>query len=244
MPVQVSYPGVYIEETPSASRNISGTSTSITAFIGCARRGPVNEPVRVQNFGGFERGFGGLFQDSSMSYAVQQYFLNGGGNAVIVRVHKGATSAKLEQKITGATKLKLQAANEGSWGNALRMRVNYEVSEETAQSYGLKKTDLFNLTVCDSSTGTTEEFRNLTIKESPRRIDGVLKSESQLVKVDAPIAGNTIPVAHGDPAAGQTFWNDDTASSKVLSTALGKDGNELTSTEYEGKQDEKCLVLI
>jgi hypothetical protein len=59
MPVTLSYPGVYIEEVSSGVRTITGVATSITAFIGRTLRGPVNDPVRVQSFGEFERRFGG-----------------------------------------------------------------------------------------------------------------------------------------------------------------------------------------
>jgi hypothetical protein len=34
--------------------------TAIVAFVGRAYRGPVDEPVRVQNWGDFERRLGGL----------------------------------------------------------------------------------------------------------------------------------------------------------------------------------------
>lgn len=44
MPAQLTYPGVYIEEVPSGVRTITGVATSITAFVGRAARGPVNDP--------------------------------------------------------------------------------------------------------------------------------------------------------------------------------------------------------
>src|SRR4051812_10089230 len=81
-----TYPGVYIEEIPSGVRTITGVPTSITAFVGFARRGPVNQPTRLQSFAEFDRLFGGLWPEGTMSYAVQQYFLNGGSDAIIVRV--------------------------------------------------------------------------------------------------------------------------------------------------------------
>src|SRR5215212_335665 len=87
MPTTPTYPGVYIEEVPSGVRTIVGVATSITAFVGRALRGPVNEPVRIQSFADFERAFGGLWVDSTLSYAVQHYFLNGGTDAIIVRLH-------------------------------------------------------------------------------------------------------------------------------------------------------------
>ncbi|MFL6255536.1 MAG: phage tail sheath family protein [Pyrinomonadaceae bacterium] len=95
MPSTLSYPGVYIEEIPSGVRTITGVATAITAFVGRALRGPVNEAVVINSYGDYERVFGGLWLDSSMSYAVRDFFLNGGGQAVIVRLFAPTT---LEQQ--------------------------------------------------------------------------------------------------------------------------------------------------
>ena len=81
MPVQTTYPGVYIEEVPSGVRTIAGVSTSVTAFVGFLKRGPLNRAVRVSSFGDVGRVFGGLDADSEVSYALQQFFLNGGSEA-------------------------------------------------------------------------------------------------------------------------------------------------------------------
>jgi uncharacterized protein len=88
MPATLTYPGVYIEEIPSGVRTITGVATSITAFIGRARKGPPNEPTEINNFGDFERQFGGLGLDYPMSYAVRDFYLNQGNRAVIVRLFK------------------------------------------------------------------------------------------------------------------------------------------------------------
>src|SRR5262245_33907679 len=81
-----TYPGVYIEELPSAVRTITGVSTSIAAFVGRAWRGPVDEPVMLFSFADYERQFGGLWSESTMSYAIHQFFQNGGSQALAVRV--------------------------------------------------------------------------------------------------------------------------------------------------------------
>jgi phage tail sheath protein FI len=86
MPSTLTYPGVYIEEIPSGVRTITGVATSITAFVGRALSGPVNEAVTINSYGDFERIFGGLWLASSMSYAVRDFYLNGGSQAVIVRL--------------------------------------------------------------------------------------------------------------------------------------------------------------
>src|SRR5260370_34329343 len=86
MPVTPTYPGVYIEEIPSGVRTITGVATSITAFLGRTLSGPVNEPTTINSFGDFEREFGGLQEDYPMSYAVRDFYLNGGSEAIIVRL--------------------------------------------------------------------------------------------------------------------------------------------------------------
>lgn len=86
MPVAVSYPGVYIEEVSSGVRTITGVATSITAFIGRAQRGPTSKAITINNFSDFERIFGGLWLESSLGYAVRDFYLNGGSQAIIVRL--------------------------------------------------------------------------------------------------------------------------------------------------------------
>ena len=91
MPITPTYPGVYIEEIPSGVRTITGVATSITAFIGRALRGPVSEPTIINNFGEFESRFGGLWLDGPMSYAVRDFYQNGGSQAIIVRIFSDAS---------------------------------------------------------------------------------------------------------------------------------------------------------
>jgi phage tail sheath protein FI len=105
MPVTPTYPGVYIEEIPSGVRTIVGVATSITAFIGRAGRGLTNEPVMINSFGDFERAFGGLQERYLMSYAVRDFFLNGGSQAIVVRVtHPNfASDADRDKALAAAT---------------------------------------------------------------------------------------------------------------------------------------------
>lgn len=197
MPVTLTYPGVYIEEVPSGVRTIVGVATSITAFVGRALRGPVNRPVRVQSFAEFERLFGGLWASSGMSYAVQHFFLNGGGDALIVRVvHSGdVTPANNAAAATGATDgLDLTAANPGEWGNRLRVTIDHNTRDPA-------DTTLFNLIV-EEMDGTgpnanaiaSEAFRNVSVATtSPRFVQTVLAAESVFVRITA--VPNTRPAA-------------------------------------------------
>src|SRR5437588_219933 len=98
MPVQPTYPGVYIEEIPSGVHTITGVATSITAFIGRALRGPVNKATLIESYADYERIFGGLWLESMMSYAVRDFYLNGGSQAIIVRLFSPYFATTLDQQ--------------------------------------------------------------------------------------------------------------------------------------------------
>src|SRR6186713_2010461 len=84
--VQVTYPGVYIQEVSSGVHTITSVGTSITAFIDYFREGPMNQAVEIFGMADFQRIFGGLDALSEASYAIAQYFLNGGSSAYVIRV--------------------------------------------------------------------------------------------------------------------------------------------------------------
>ncbi|MDX3247028.1 phage tail sheath family protein [Streptomyces sp. ME18-1-4] len=86
MPVNVTYPGVYVDEVKSSVRTITGVPTSVAAFVGYAPRGPADRPVHITGWADYEAVFGGLQANCPMSYAVYQFYLNGGSEAEIVRV--------------------------------------------------------------------------------------------------------------------------------------------------------------
>ena len=119
MPVLLTYPGVYIEEIPSGVRTITGVATSITAFIGRAKRGPDNKAITINSFADYERIFGGLDLNSSMSYAVRDFYLNGGSQAIIGRLFQ-ANDGDVTLAVLTVDSLVLEAAYKGSWGNKLR----------------------------------------------------------------------------------------------------------------------------
>ena len=83
-----------------------------------------------------------------MSYAIAQFFANGGGQAIVVRVVNrtdGPTTAATTTKfaITGGTKL--EALSPGSWGNNLQLIVDTTANPDLPPDSGR-----FHLTVTDS----------------------------------------------------------------------------------------------
>ncbi len=244
MPSALTYPGVYIEEIPSGVRTITGVATSITAFVGRAARGPVDadaeSPVIINSYGDFERQFGSLDPLYPMGYAVRDFYLNGGAQAAIVRLYKG-TEGKPVSAAIAIPNLPLQAASAGGWGNQLRVRVDANASAEVAASFGLAVGDLFNLTVRDMASGTQESFLNLSVKESPRRADRVLKAGSSLLRVDPSLSlpATAVPAAHLDPDAGKTVWEQDKSSTGVAAADQAVDSAALDDNAYLGNADAK-----
>jgi uncharacterized protein len=188
MPITPTYPGVYIEEVPSGVRTIVGVATSVTAFVGYFTRGTMDKAVQILSMADFERKFGGLTATSEASYAIQQFYLNGGSEAWVVRTAKEETAKaaaiKLKDKADGggAAILLAKAASEGAWGNNVRIDVDYGTTDPT-------KT--FNLYVTEYAVVggklqplSTETFRNLIIdKTKSNHVIDVVKEGSKLIKL-------------------------------------------------------------
>jgi Bacteriophage tail sheath protein len=142
MPATLSYPGVYIEEISSGVRTITGVATSITAFVGRTRRGPVNEPITINGFADFDRIFGGLWELSPLSFAVRDFYLNGGSQAVIVRLYAPlfandaaratALAAATTEAQTAADLVKNEASNAAGLANATAASVATAANNKVA----------------------------------------------------------------------------------------------------------------
>lgn len=99
MAVQVSYPGVYIEEfAPGAP--IQGVGTATAAFIGVAATGDLDTPTRITSWRAFRDTFGehpvaGFY----LWYAVRGFFENGGADCYVVRASNGGfASVQLQDR--------------------------------------------------------------------------------------------------------------------------------------------------
>ena len=117
-------PGVYVEELESGSKPMEGVGTSTAGFVGLAERGPVGGiPQLVTSAAEFKRTYGGYLSENAfgeyrfLAYAVDQFFINGGSRAFIVRVapSDGVCS-------TGSNKvLNISAKNPGTWGDDIQI---------------------------------------------------------------------------------------------------------------------------
>jgi len=154
MSTTYTYPGVYIQELPSPVHTIAAVATSITAFVGYTARGIDNRAEQLFSFSDYERLFGGLASDSELSYAVQQFFQNGGAEAWVVRVPKhGATGAQVV-----FSNMTFTALSSGAWANGkVLLDVDYQGVNQTSDATA------FNLTITDLTTNTVEYFPNLSL---------------------------------------------------------------------------------
>ncbi|WP_116810805.1 hypothetical protein [Steroidobacter cummioxidans] len=172
--------GIQFTATSSADQPIARASAQLTAFVGRTLRGPLHQPIIVRSFADFQQHFGGLWQPSPLSYAVEHFFEQGGRQAVIVRVANGAAPATLSLKC-GRETLRLEAQAPGT-REFLRASVDYDHVDNSDEHS-------FNLVIQRvRSPGSErveeqETFRGLSVDpQSPRFIVSVLL-ESDLMRV-------------------------------------------------------------
>ncbi|MGO1052695.1 phage tail sheath subtilisin-like domain-containing protein [Crossiella sp. CA198] len=242
MPVQPTYPGVYINELPSAVRTITGVPTSVAAFVGAALRGPANVPVHITSFADYTATFGALHASVPLSHAVYQFYLNGGSEAEIVRLVGANATSAAGQHGTAPAELKLAASGAGAWGSKIRFRVDHDTADPA-------DTSLYNLTIRDTGTGAEERYLNIsTDPNSPRALPKVLRS-SALVRLPANNTGPTDrPPEHPDPPVGKDPLGDsapaaaeegETDTTPYTQFGAATEDNVLTATSYTGDQNTK-----
>jgi len=172
--------GIQFAATSSAEQPIARASAQLTAFVGRTLRGPLHQPIIVRSFADFQQHFGGLWQPSPLSYAVEHFFEQGGRQAVVVRVANGAAPVTLSLKC-GRETLRLEARAPGT-REFLRASIDYDHIESSDEQ-------TFNLVIQRvRSPGSErveeqETFRGLSMDpQSPRFVTSVLL-ESDLMRV-------------------------------------------------------------
>lgn len=198
---------------------------TVTAFVGRAERGPVNEPVVVRSFDQFRQIFGGHTSFSFVSHTVQHYFMHGGHTAVMVRVANRATRASIAVP-AGRETLQLQARQPGSQ-ECLRVSVDYDAVD--------RDKDRFNLVVQRVSLKAQliedqEIYPTLSMQPSDKRYVIDALRDSALVRIVAPLpAGRpdaTRPRRPGDPVP------------YIKQHTAGSDGEPLTDYDIIGSNQE------
>jgi len=212
MPVQVSYPGIYINEVQSSNPVVIGVTTASTAFLDffpCGPVGPSNAPVayQINSWSQFQSVYGGLDTRSEASYGIMQYFTNGGQIAWVVRVVSPDAAAATWAAATSVqgTSLVFSAASPGVWGNNVQVTITSPIPPVGNLT---PTVDRFNLTVqevINGSAADTETYLNLTLNPAdPNNALAVVNAESSLVQLSFPTqpAATPIPTVTGTQASG------------------------------------------
>lgn len=140
MATTYKHPGVYIEDVPRG-RSIQSASTSVAAFVGVTEFGPLGTPTLITNWSDFARHFGGLVWYGYVSWAVFEFFNEGGTACYIVRASDSANGASACVVSGGIT---ATAVTPGTWGNSLQLAI----TDGSAQVSGKKMpSPVFNLLV-------------------------------------------------------------------------------------------------
>jgi uncharacterized protein len=219
--------GVELAQQSRDSHAIERVPTAVTAFVGRTLRGPVGQPIAVRSFAEFQQNFGGLWQPSTLSYAVEQFFENGGRDARIVRVANGARPPTLTLP-AGSGVLRLLALNPGS-REFLRASVDYDGL--TAAEH-----ERFNLVVQRVRTAGSELvedqeiYRRVSVAPASGRFVTDVLLESRLARVLGPAPQHRPDRSAGGPggvAVGYTLSNPD-----------GDDGAPLTDYDVIGSASE------
>lgn len=215
--------GFDISEQNGPGHAIARVATGVTAFIGRALKGPVDTPVVIRGFAEYVRIFGGLWQPSTISYALEQYFENGGLTAIVVRVANGARPPTLTLP-TGGAPLTLVALAPGS-REYLRASVDLD-------GIGSNEEDRFNLVVQRLRTPGSERiedqeiFRQLSVRSGSERCVATVLLDSRLVRVLGPVPSQRplrTPARTSSLLAGYVASNPD-----------GDDGAPLTDYDIIG----------
>ena len=201
---------------------IARLPSAVTAFIGRTLKGPAQRPVTVTSFAEFQQVFGGLWQPSSLSYAVEQFFEHGGARAIIVRVVNGARPPTITLP-AGAGTLRLAGVNPGS-REYLRASIDYDGIPEGDN-------ERFNLVIQRiRSMGSElvedqEIFRRASLKPDSGRCLADLLLQSRLVRAVEPL-----PAQRPDRSAGP----GGSAIGYAFSNSDGDDGGPLTDYDIIG----------
>jgi hypothetical protein len=166
----------------------------VVAFVGRTLKGPVNEAVPVETFAQFQQRFGGLWSDSLLPHAVEQFFEHGGRQAVIVRVVANGRAPTIELP-AGPERLTLAGTSPGGH-EFLRASVDHD-------GIGPQDRDLFNLVVQrvrargSELVEAQEIFRRVSILPGSARDVSRKLAASQLVRVTGPIPRSRPDITRG-----------------------------------------------
>jgi phage tail sheath protein FI len=128
--------------------------------------------------------------------------------------------------------MQFAAVSPGKWGNKLRVTVDTQhLSADVAASLGVAVADLFNLTVRDTGSGAAEQYLNLTVKDTARRVDRVLVASSNLIVYSANggVPNPATAIAAGSDNLSTLEAALATANSALVTAQIANPGGNVTA---------------
>lgn len=101
-------------------RTITGVPTSVAAFVGATETGPLMQPTAITSWAAYQQQFGAPAWQALVSWAVYEFFREGGSVCYVVRTTDlaGATAASTSATASSGQAV-VTAATPGTWGNQL-----------------------------------------------------------------------------------------------------------------------------
>jgi hypothetical protein len=207
--------------------SIARSPRAVVGFIGRTERGPVDEPTLIRSYNHFRQIFGGHSPVSYVSYAVQQFFLHGGRNAVVVRLVNRASRALIRIP-AGAENLELEARQPGS-REILRASIDYDGVESSPAKFNLVVQRLARQG--SQFVEDQEIFAGVSVQESASRYLPRVLARSRLVALRG-----TIPARRPDATTPRLPG----APIPYIEVGVrGSDGSELTDYDIIGSDRDK-----
>lgn len=167
------FPGTYSREI-KGEPPVTGVSTSVAAVAGVTQKGPIGVPVMVTSIDDYIAKFGGFLQNSYLTYVVDGFFKNGGGNIYVSRVVHHANDIKTSAPASVMVGVDpdfsfiAEATSDGEFGNDLQVAMaNYDNVKLT-----------FDLAVRYKGA-EVEKFRGVSLKD----IENLVNGKSQYVNI-------------------------------------------------------------
>lgn len=201
-------PGVYTEPSERRNEALSLMRSGVPGFVGLARRGPTNVPVRIASPGQFTTVFGELPEGGFLQPSIEAFFANGGKECWVVRVaHRSgrsfgepaACAARTFQDRHDQPSLRVDALSEGAWGNDLT--VTFRQRTPRAQTF---------LTL-DAAAGDTSVMLRSTHGLRPGTLLRLYRDGFEAFRVVTGVYGKTVswradqPLPEGLPSSAPSY---------------------------------------
>lgn len=216
-------PGILVEEMPGRETPLDAFPVGVTAFLGAAPRGPLNQALVVESQDEFDRHFSVSGYEHPLQRCVQDFFLAGGQRAAVVRVANGARPCTI--RLPGREGALVLAALSPGRREYLRASVDYDHIAPSDDA-------TFNLVVQRLRTPGTERvadqeiYRRVSLRPGSERYLVDVLLESRLVRAQGELPRSrpdpTVSTAPGYPVT----W--------VAAEDDGADGTRVTDYDLVG----------